>query len=115
MGVALLESTSILPIFTLPAYSVASSSTIGAIARQGVHQAAQKSTSTGVSDFRTSWSKFESVTSTIPFPAMVPPTLTMNCAATILAPLLDAFLLQKSQEQLSAVRTSTPKSTARQP
>src|SRR6266567_6392799 len=73
MGVALLRSTSILPTLILPAYSVASSSTIGAMARQGPHQAAQKSTSTGVSDFRTSWSKFESVTSTIPFPAIVPP------------------------------------------
>src|SRR5258708_35552108 len=84
MGVALLRSTSILPIFTLPAYSVASSSTIGAMARHGPHQAAQKSNSTGVSDFRTSWSKFESVTSTIPFPAIVPPTLEiLDHAATI--------------------------------
>src|SRR6185369_646846 len=71
MGVALLRSTSILPIFTLPAYSLASSSTMGAIARHGPHQAAQKSTKTGVSDFKTSWSKFWSVTSTIPAAAML--------------------------------------------
>src|SRR5262250_1684678 len=44
------------------------------MARQGPHQAAQKSTNTGCSALRTSWSKFESVTSTIPFPAIVPPT-----------------------------------------
>src|SRR5215471_1629531 len=71
IGVALLRSTSILPIFTLPAYSLASSSTMGAIARHGPHQAAQKSTKTGVSDFKTSWSKFWSVTSTIPAAAML--------------------------------------------
>src|SRR5438876_8462207 len=99
MGVALLRSTSILPTLILPAYSVASSSTMGAMARQGPHQAAQKSTSTGVSDFRTSWSKFESVTSTIPFPAIVPPTPnSLDCDAFILAPLFDAILVRKSQE-----------------
>src|SRR5205807_1453131 len=43
---------------------------MGAIARQGPHQVAQKSTRTGLSDFSTSWSKFASVTSTIPLPAM---------------------------------------------
>src|SRR5438477_5847193 len=107
MGVALLRSTSILVTLILPAYSVASSSTIGAMARQGPHQAAQKSTNTGVSDFRTSWSKFESVTSTIPFPAIVPPTpKTIDCVATIVAPLLDAISTGRSQKgscQLSAV------------
>src|SRR5215471_5541735 len=71
MGVALLESTSILPILILSLYSAASSSTIGAIARQGPHHVAQKSTRTGLSDFNTSWSKFASVTSTIPLPAIV--------------------------------------------
>src|SRR5882762_9457782 len=70
IGVAELRSTSILPTFTLPKYSVASSSTMGAIARQGPHQVAQKSTSTGLSDFKTSASKFASVTSTIPLPAI---------------------------------------------
>src|SRR5580700_4846069 len=43
---------------------------MGAMARQGPHHVAQKSTSTGLSDFSTSWSKFASVTSTIPLPAM---------------------------------------------
>src|SRR5271157_1918664 len=45
---------------------------MGAMARQRPHQVAQKSTRTGLSDFRTSWSKFASVTSTIPLPAMFP-------------------------------------------
>src|ERR1039458_7457985 len=40
------------------------------MARPGPHQVAQKSTSTGLSDFKTSWSKFASVTSTIPLPAI---------------------------------------------
>src|ERR1700685_2545780 len=43
---------------------------MGAMARQGPHQVAQKSTRTGLSDFRTSWSKFAAVTSTIPLPAI---------------------------------------------
>src|ERR1700733_9479271 len=43
---------------------------MGASARHGPHHVAQKSTRTGVSDFKTSWSKFASVTSTIPLPAM---------------------------------------------
>src|ERR1039457_1116707 len=73
MGVAPLRSTSILPTLTLPSYSPASSSTIGAIARQGPHQAAQKSTSTGLSDFNTSESKFASVTSTRVVLAIHPP------------------------------------------
>src|SRR5580700_732209 len=73
MGVAELRSTSILPTFTLPWYSVASSSTMGAMARQGPHQVAQKSIRTGLSDFNTSASKFASVTSTIPLLAIVPP------------------------------------------
>src|SRR5215475_13317038 len=72
MGVALLESTSILPILILSLYSAANSSTMGAMARQGPHHVAQKSTRTGLSDFKTSWSKFASVTSTIPLPAMFP-------------------------------------------
>src|SRR5579864_962392 len=40
------------------------------MARQGPHQVAQKSTSTGLSAFKTSASKFASVTSTIPLPAI---------------------------------------------
>src|SRR5580658_11066793 len=73
MGVAPLRSTSILPTVILPSYSWASSSTIGAIARHGPHQAAQKSTSTGLSDFSTSESKLASVTSTMPLLAIHPP------------------------------------------
>src|SRR5450759_3769610 len=75
MGVAPLRSTSILPNVTLPLYSPASSSTIGAIARQGPHQAAQKSISTGLSDFNTSESKLASVTSTVVLLAIHPPEL----------------------------------------
>src|SRR5690242_6191504 len=86
MGVALLRSTSILPILTLPAYSPASSSTMGAMARHGPHQAAQKSTNTGVSDFSTSLSKFASVTSIIPFAAIGPHSSSILYGATILAP-----------------------------
>src|SRR5450755_2026352 len=73
MGVAPLRSTSILPKVILPLYSPASSSTIGAIARQGPHQAAQKSINTGLSDFNTSESKLASVTSTMPLLAIHPP------------------------------------------
>src|SRR3974390_697109 len=75
MGVAPFRSTSIFPTLTLPLYSVASSSTMGAIARHGPHHAAQKSTSTGLSDFSTSESKFASVTSTIALLAIVPPDI----------------------------------------
>src|SRR5436853_177535 len=39
-----------LPTFTLPSYSLATSSRIGAIILQGPHHSAQKSTSTGVDD-----------------------------------------------------------------
>src|ERR1700685_1258552 len=72
MGVAPLRSTSIFRIFNLPSKSLASSSTMGARARQGPHHVAQKSTNTGVSDLSTSWSKFESVTSMMPFAAINP-------------------------------------------
>jgi hypothetical protein len=60
-GVAGLASTSTLPTLTRPSYSVERSSTMGAIALQGPHQDAQKSTSTGTSDWRTSAPKFASV------------------------------------------------------
>ncbi len=46
-----------LPIFTLPSYSAASSSSTGAIILQGPHHSAQKSTTTGVVDFKTSCGK----------------------------------------------------------
>src|SRR5579872_1016433 len=58
---------------------------MGAIARQGPHQVAQKSTSTGLSDFNTSWSKFASVTSTIPLPAIFF-LLVVNVALSVDAP-----------------------------
>src|SRR3979490_1057118 len=55
-------STSSLAIFTFSPCSFAISSSTGATIRQGPHQAAQKSTSTGVSDLMTSVSKFWSLT-----------------------------------------------------
>ena len=47
---------------SLPAYSVAISSTIGIIILQGPHHSAQKSTKTGSSDCNTTSSKLESLT-----------------------------------------------------
>ena len=52
---------------------------MGAIARQGPHQAAQKSTSTGLSDFNTSESKLASVTSTMALLAIHPPEFSVSC------------------------------------
>src|SRR5690348_4767144 len=62
-GTSGLASMSILRTLTRPSYSVASSSTIGAIILQGLHHAAQKSTRTGTSESRTSDLKVVSVTS----------------------------------------------------
>src|SRR5438876_9362893 len=67
-----LASTSSLPTLTRPLYSSAIASTVGAIARHGAHQAAQKSTRTVVLDFTTSDSKFASVISIVLAP-MNPP------------------------------------------
>jgi hypothetical protein len=60
-GLSGLSSTFIFPTFNLPSYSVANSSTIGVTILHGAHHGAQKSTKTGVSDFKTSDSKFWSV------------------------------------------------------
>src|SRR4051812_31632672 len=49
----------------LSLYSVAISSRMGAIILQGPHHSAQKSSSTGFSDFRTSWENVASVVCTI--------------------------------------------------
>src|SRR5262245_17919235 len=70
--VAPLLSTSSLPTLTRPLYSSAIASIVGAIARQGAHQAAQKSTKTGVLDLTTSDSKLLSVISIVLAP-MNPP------------------------------------------
>src|SRR5690606_11612135 len=56
------SSTLSLTIFTLPASSEESSSSTGAIARQGPHHSAQKSTSTGSFEDRTSSPKVASET-----------------------------------------------------
>src|SRR5689334_23660701 len=55
------SSTFSLPTVTLPAYSVASASTVGPSRLHGPHHSAQKSTSTGAPDFSTLSSKFPSV------------------------------------------------------
>src|SRR5215510_13584699 len=59
-----------LPTFTLPSYSLASSSRMGAIILQGPHHSAQKSTNTGVADFKTSSAKLASVRVTMLFADM---------------------------------------------
>src|SRR5215831_3035998 len=56
-----LSSTLSLPIVTFPPYSAARASIVGARRLQGPHQSAQKSTRTGVPDWRTEVSKFPSV------------------------------------------------------
>src|SRR5690606_2054220 len=58
-----LASTSTLPTTALPSYSLLTSSLIGPTILQGPHQAAQKSTNTGLSLFRTNSSNVASVIS----------------------------------------------------
>src|SRR5271154_3017581 len=70
MGVAEFRSTSIFITLSLPLYCTATSSTTGANALHGPHQAAQKSTRTGCSDCNTSCSNVASFTSKTPGPAM---------------------------------------------
>ncbi|CSA77869.1 Uncharacterised protein [Vibrio cholerae] len=60
-GVPALWSIFSLPIVSLPAYSSATSSRIGAIILQGPHHSAQKSTRTGPAALITSFSKPSSV------------------------------------------------------
>src|SRR4051812_47099806 len=62
IGVCGFSSMLSLAIDTLPSSSVASSSSAGAIILQGEHHSAQKSTSTGLDDRRTSVSNVPSVT-----------------------------------------------------
>src|SRR5215210_1428203 len=57
-------STSIFATFTVPSYSAAIWSMTGATCLHGPHHAAQKSTNTGTSDFKTSSSKVSAVTAT---------------------------------------------------
>src|SRR5262249_10829651 len=59
------SSTSSLTTLSLPAYSLAISSRAGAIARQGPHQGAQKSTRTGKGAPSTSVPNVWSVTATL--------------------------------------------------
>src|SRR6476659_1610507 len=64
VAVLMFASTSSFVTFTLPSYSAASWSRIGAIIRHGPHQVAQKSTTVSFSCFSTSDSKSASVTVT---------------------------------------------------
>lgn len=64
LDVAGFLSTSSFPIFAFPAISFAKVSMIGATARHGPHQAAQKSTKTGSFDLPTSSAKLPSVITT---------------------------------------------------
>src|ERR671932_670557 len=58
-----LSSTLSLTTRAVPAYFSATASTVGVRARQGAHHSAQKSTSTGAFDCKTSCSKLLSLTS----------------------------------------------------
>src|ERR1700691_665544 len=64
-GVCGFSSMLILATLTRSWYSPAISSRIGAIILQGPHHSAQKSSNTGLSDFRTSWLKVASVVCTM--------------------------------------------------
>src|SRR5262245_52528434 len=64
------SSTLSLTILTLPPSEPAISSSAGAIMRHGPHHSAQKSTTTGSADFRTSASKVAS--ETFPTPMEIP-------------------------------------------
>src|SRR6201986_2058370 len=70
--------------FSSSARSYAISSTTGATTRHGPHQAAQKSTSTGLSDSRTSAWKLLSVTS-VRLPAMWGLLVALVCGGEVFA------------------------------
>ena len=59
-AISLLESTSILQTFIVSDFSEATSATVGASCLHGPHHSAQKSTKTGISEFKTSLLKFSS-------------------------------------------------------
>src|SRR5689334_9493871 len=71
-GVAALRSISTFTTFSLPLSSCAISSSAGAIDLHGPHHSAQKSTSTGCVDFRTSVSKLASLTWVVLIPYSFP-------------------------------------------
>src|SRR5579859_137060 len=75
MAVWPLSSTLSLPTLALPAYSEAMVSMVGPIWRHGPHHSAQKSTSTGSGDLRTSLSNAASVKVNVLFPAILNPQL----------------------------------------
>jgi hypothetical protein len=85
-GLSGFSSTLTFTILTLPAYSAASSSSAGPIWRQGPHHSAQKSTTTGMADLRTSASKVASVTATVFAPMVVSPGRELSAAEPRQAP-----------------------------
>src|SRR5688572_31672075 len=87
MAVCGFASTSSFITSTEPAYFSASLSISGATSRQGPHQAAQKSTITGLSFLMTSSSKLASVASR---------TFDMWCALVLSVSTLAGDLLEKS-------------------
>src|SRR5690349_3334597 len=99
MAVWPLSSTFILPTFALPAYSVAITSIVGAIIRQGPHHSAQKSTSTGSGELSTSVSKAASVK----FKTLLP--------AISISPLVLDLAFDRKMQQ--SYRHPTASSTAR--
>src|SRR6267142_2843604 len=99
-----LSSTFSFTTARLPEYCSAIASTVGDNIRQGAHQAAQKSTITGFSDFRTSCSKELSLTSlTLSFIFVVPSYLARNARTFLrLTPLL-LFTSPRRQALLAQV------------
>src|SRR6056297_3996638 len=79
-----LLSTSTLATLTLPFISAAISSSAGPICLQGPHHSAQKSTTTGISEFFTSASKVSSVTATVAMGFLL--TGVCVCKATYVPP-----------------------------
>src|SRR5260370_33740259 len=78
MAVLPFASTSSLPTFTLPAYSPATTSIVGAICRHGPHHSAKKSTRTGTSARSTSWSNVASEKFNVLTPVISSPDLSLN-------------------------------------
>src|SRR5258705_8993302 len=80
-----LSSTFTLTTRAVAAYFSATAATVGSNMRQGAHQVAQKSTSTGLSDCNTSFSKLLSFTSSIA--PILAPLFTVPAVSVSLCPL----------------------------
>src|ERR1035441_5518543 len=109
-GVAPFSSTFTLAIFSLPAYLAATASMIGAIALQGPHHTAQKSTRTGSSLLSTSWSNVASLTSRTPTPDMILLAVSDCIQCTRLPGLHE--MRQRERKSQTAPRSSTENGAA---